>query len=59
MRDYLSKHHGEKFDNTFGRTSGKAVLHATSGRLVTSIYIYPQTPRARKDTISEYLGGTI
>ncbi|KAG0132117.1 mitochondrial carrier domain-containing protein [Tuber indicum] len=34
VRDYLSTHHGEKFDRAFGRGSGKAILHATAGSLI-------------------------
>ncbi|PUU76480.1 mitochondrial carrier domain-containing protein [Tuber borchii] len=34
MRDYLSAYHGEKFDRTFGKGSGKAILHATAGSLI-------------------------
>ncbi len=31
-RDYLALHHGEKFDNAFGKGTGKAIMHATAGR---------------------------
>ncbi|KAF2858614.1 putative mitochondrial GTP/GDP transporter Ggc1 [Piedraia hortae CBS 480.64] len=34
VRDYLSKHHGEAFDRSFGKGNGKAILHATAGSLV-------------------------
>jgi len=34
VRDYLAKHHGDKFDNTFGRGTGKAIMHATAGSLI-------------------------
>lgn len=34
MRDYLSKHHGDTFDRTFGRGNGKAMMHATAGSLI-------------------------
>lgn len=32
VRDYLALHHGSKFDNTFGKGTGKAIMHATAGR---------------------------
>ena len=34
MRDYLGQNYGDKFDNTFGKGTGKAIMHATAGRLV-------------------------
>jgi len=34
VRDYLGLHHGDKFDNTFGRGTGKAIMHATAGSLI-------------------------
>lgn len=34
VRDYLSQHHGDKFDNTFGKGTGKAIMNATAGRCV-------------------------
>ena len=34
VRDYLGRHHGEKFDNAFGKGTGKAIMHATAGRYV-------------------------
>lgn len=34
VRDYLSSHHGDTFDRTFGRGNGKAMMHATAGSLV-------------------------
>ncbi len=34
MRDYLALHHGDKFDRTFGKGTGKAIMHATAGRWV-------------------------
>ena len=34
VRDYLSTHHGDTFDRTFGRGNGKAMMHATAGSLV-------------------------
>ncbi|KAI9787358.1 MAG: hypothetical protein M1816_007644 [Peltula sp. TS41687] len=34
VRDYLALHHGETFDRTFGRGSGKAIMHATAGSIV-------------------------
>jgi hypothetical protein len=35
MRDYLAKHHGTTFDNTFGPKTGKAMMHSFAGRLVS------------------------
>jgi len=32
VRDFLGTHYGDKFDNTFGRGTGKAIMHATAGR---------------------------
>lgn len=32
VRDYLALHHGDKFDKTFGKGTGKAIMHATAGR---------------------------
>ena len=37
VRDYLAEHHGSAFDNTFGKGTGKAVMHATAGRYVVSL----------------------
>jgi hypothetical protein len=37
VRDYLGQHHGDKFDNTFGKGTGKAIMHATAGRFITPI----------------------
>jgi len=34
VRDYLAKNHGEFFDNTFGKKTGKAMMHSFAGRLV-------------------------
>jgi hypothetical protein len=36
MRDYLAKHHGKFFDDTFGPKTGKAMMHSFAGRSVTS-----------------------
>ncbi|KAL6720231.1 high copy suppressor of abf2 [Lecanora helva] len=33
-RDYLALHHGDKFDNAFGKGTGKAIMHATAGSLI-------------------------
>ncbi|KAL9112374.1 MAG: hypothetical protein Q9187_007771 [Circinaria calcarea] len=33
-RDYLALHHGDKFDRTFGKGTGKAIMHATAGSLI-------------------------
>jgi hypothetical protein len=32
VRDYLSQHHGDKFDRAFGKGIGKPIMHATAGR---------------------------
>lgn len=34
VKDYLGAHYGEQFDRTFGRGTGKAIMHATAGSLV-------------------------
>jgi hypothetical protein len=34
VRDYLALHHGSTFDSTFGKGTGKAIMHATAGRFV-------------------------
>lgn len=34
VRDYLAKNHGDKFDNAFGKGTGKAIMHATAGSLI-------------------------
>jgi len=34
VREYLSKHHGDTFDRTFGKGNGKAIMHATAGSLI-------------------------
>lgn len=34
VRDYLTTHHAQEFDNTFGKGTGKAVLNATAGSLI-------------------------
>ncbi|KAK6437015.1 high copy suppressor of abf2 [Oleoguttula sp. CCFEE 5521] len=34
VRDYLSQHHGDVFDRTFGRGNGKAMMHATAGSII-------------------------
>ncbi|KAA6409930.1 MAG: mitochondrial carrier [Lasallia pustulata] len=34
VRDYLALHHGSKFDNTFGKGTGKAIMHATAGSII-------------------------
>ena len=33
-RDFLAKHYGDNFDRTFGKGTGKAIMHATAGRYV-------------------------
>jgi hypothetical protein len=32
VRDFLTIHYGSNFDSTFGKGTGKAMLHATAGR---------------------------
>jgi hypothetical protein len=32
VRDYLATHYGSDFDKTFGKGTGKAIMHATAGR---------------------------
>ena len=34
VRDYLANNHGSTFDNTFGKKTGKAMMHSLAGRLV-------------------------
>ncbi|KAF8544466.1 mitochondrial carrier domain-containing protein [Trichophaea hybrida] len=34
VRDYLSQHHGDKFDRAFGKGSGKPIMHATAGSII-------------------------
>ncbi|CCX06475.1 mitochondrial carrier domain-containing protein [Pyronema domesticum] len=34
VRDYLSQHHASKFENAFGKSSGKAIMHASAGSLI-------------------------
>lgn len=34
VRDYLSQHHGSTFDNAFGKSTGKTMMHATAGSLI-------------------------
>lgn len=34
VKDYLSLHHGDKFDRLFGKGTGKAMMYATAGSLV-------------------------
>ncbi|KAI9661405.1 MAG: hypothetical protein M1831_003138 [Alyxoria varia] len=34
VRDYLAKNHGEKFDRTFGKGNGKAIMSAFAGSLI-------------------------
>lgn len=33
-RDYLARHHGDFFDQTFGKGNGKAIMHASAGSLI-------------------------
>ncbi|KAL8970644.1 MAG: hypothetical protein Q9197_003711 [Variospora fuerteventurae] len=34
VRDYLALHHGDKFDGTFGKGTGKAMMSATAGSII-------------------------
>lgn len=34
VRDYLAQHYGDWFDRSFGRGTGKAMMHATAGSLI-------------------------
>jgi len=34
VRDYLAKNHGDSFDRTFGKGTGKAIMHATAGSMI-------------------------
>lgn len=34
VRDYLTQHHQQTFDSTFGKGTGKAILNATAGSLI-------------------------
>ncbi|KAF8431263.1 mitochondrial carrier protein [Terfezia claveryi] len=34
VRDYLGQNYGDKFDNAFGKGTGKAIMHATAGSLI-------------------------
>jgi len=34
VRDYLAIHYGSEFDKTFGKGTGKAIMHATAGSLI-------------------------
>lgn len=34
VRDYLAKHHGTAFDQTFGPKTGKAMMHSFAGSLI-------------------------
>ncbi|KAL8991964.1 MAG: hypothetical protein Q9169_007490 [Polycauliona sp. 2 TL-2023] len=34
VRDYLALHHGDKFDRTFGKGTGKAMMSATAGSII-------------------------
>ncbi|KAK9426330.1 putative Mitochondrial GTP/GDP carrier protein 1 [Seiridium unicorne] len=33
-RDYLAKHFGQAFEGTFGKKTGKAIMHSTAGSLI-------------------------
>ena len=39
VRDYLALHHGDKFDRTFGKGTGKAIMHATAGRYIIPLLV--------------------
>ncbi|EPS40774.1 hypothetical protein H072_5343 [Dactylellina haptotyla CBS 200.50] len=34
VKDYLAKHHGDSFDRTFGKGTGKAIMYATAGSII-------------------------
>lgn len=34
VRDYLAKNHQSTFDNSFGKSNGKTIMHATAGSVV-------------------------
>jgi hypothetical protein len=34
VREYLQKHHSPLFENAFGKSTGKAIMHATAGSLI-------------------------
>ncbi|EEA23025.1 high copy suppressor of abf2 [Talaromyces marneffei ATCC 18224] len=34
VRDYLAQNHGSVFESTFGKGTGKAIMHATAGSIV-------------------------
>lgn len=34
VRDYLTQHHKDTFDSTFGKSTGKAILNATAGSFI-------------------------
>ncbi|KAI5787143.1 mitochondrial carrier domain-containing protein [Geopyxis carbonaria] len=34
VRDYLGAHHRSKFENAFGKSSGKAIMNATAGSII-------------------------
>lgn len=34
VRDYLGRNHNAVFENAFGKSTGKAIMHATAGRFV-------------------------
>ncbi|KAL9033337.1 MAG: hypothetical protein Q9180_006000, partial [Flavoplaca navasiana] len=34
VRDYLALHHGDRFDRTFGKGTGKAMMSATAGSII-------------------------
>lgn len=52
VRDYLAKNHGDKFDNAFGKGTGKAIMHATAGRWV----LYRETIKNRDLTVRSLIG---
>lgn len=41
VRDYLAEHHGTQFDATFGKGTGKTIMHATAGRYAIITLQYP------------------
>ncbi|CUS10014.1 unnamed protein product [Tuber aestivum] len=57
VRDFLSIHHGEKFDRAFGKGSGKAILHATAGRFVVILALFVHGHlRAETNTVISLIG---
>lgn len=49
MRDYLSRHHGAFFDNTFGPKTGKAMMHSCAGRWVRKYNVQDEADNGQFD----------